>query len=500
MADDILDVLIVGAGISGIGAAWQLTSRCPGKRIAVFEALDSYGGTWKVHTYPGIRSDSDLYTFGYRDKPWTGPPIATAEEILDYMGEVIEENGLAPFIRYNHRITRANWSSADKLWTVDYETPEGAQTIRTRFLWMCQGYYDLDKGYMPEWDGMDEFHGDIVHPQNWPDDIDLSGKRVVVIGSGATAATLVPNIADDCAHVTMLQRSPTYFSTGRNANELADELRRLEIDEQWIHTIIRKKVLSDQHDFTKRAEEEPEAVRALLMENLKAILGDDFDMTHFTPHYRPWQQRIAFVPDGDFFHGLASGKASVVTDHIDRFVPGGIRLQSGETLDADVIVTATGFNLSFLGNIPFELDGHPVDWNERLTWRGMMIEDVPNMLFVFGYFRASWTLRVDLLGDFMVRLLEHMDTIGAAEIRPEAPASVKAMEALSWMNPDDFNPGYLQRGEHLMPKRADHPEWQHTQDYWHEKDTLPEIGLDSEVFAYEDEDGQPVSPRSADAA
>lgn len=497
---DILDVLIVGAGISGVGAAYHLRTRCPGKKVAVFEALDSFGGTWKVHTYPGIRSDSDLYTFGYRDKPWTGPPIATADEILTYMGEFIEENDLGPLIHYNHKITKAAWSSEDKLWTVTYETPDGAHTVQTRFMWMCQGYYDLDKGYTPDWDGMDDFKGEIVHPQNWPDDIDLSGKKVLVIGSGATAATLVPNIADQCEHVTLLQRSPTYFVPGRNVNELADELRRLEIDEDWIHTIIRKKVLVDQHEFTQRAKDESESVKDELLAGVQAFLGEDFDMRHFTPHYRPWQQRIAFVPDGDIFQGIAGGKASIVTDHIDRFVPEGIRLTSGDVLEADVIITATGFNLKFLGNIPFEVDGKPVAWNDRLTWRGMMIEDVPNMLFVFGYFRASWTLRVDLLGDFMVRLLKHMDEVGAVEVCPKVPAGVQAKERLSWMNPDDFNPGYLKRGEHLMPKRADHPEWQHTQDYWHEKDDLPEIDLDGDVFEYSDAQGHIIDTHKADAA
>ncbi|PHR79628.1 NAD(P)/FAD-dependent oxidoreductase [Henriciella sp.] len=500
MGEKILDVLIVGAGISGVGAARHLKTRCPDRKIAVFEALDSFGGTWKVHTYPGIRSDSDLYTFGYRDKPWTGPPIAAADQILTYMGEFIEENDLAPLIHYNHKITKAEWSSAEKLYTVTYETPDGEHTVKARFLWMCQGYYDLDKGYTPDWEGMDSFKGEIVHPQNWPDNIDLSGKKVVVIGSGATAATLVPNIAGDCAHVTLLQRSPTYFAPGRNINELADELRRLEIDEEWIHTIIRKKVLVDQHDFTQRAKDEPDAVKGELLEAVKAFLGDDFDMKHFTPSYRPWRQRIAFVPDGDIFQGIASGKASVVTDHIDRFVPEGIKLKSGDVLEADVIITATGFNLKFLGNIPFVIDGETVDWNERLTWRGMMVEDVPNMLFVFGYFRASWTLRVDLLGDFMVRLLAHMDEVGAAEVRPEVPDSLRDMERMSWMDAVDFNPGYLQRGQHLMPKRVDHPDWQHTQDYWHEKDALPQVDLDEAPLVYEDASGQVVGKTKAHAA
>ena len=497
---DVLDVLIVGAGISGVGAAYHLKTKLPGKKLAVFEALDSFGGTWKVHTYPGIRSDSDLYTFGYRDKPWIGPPIATAQEILTYMEEFIEENGLGPLIHYNHKITKTAWSSKDKVWTVTYETAGETHTVKTRFLWMCQGYYDLDKGYTPDWEGMDEFTGDIVHPQNWPDDIDLKGKKVVVIGSGATAATLVPNIAADCEHVTLLQRSPTYFAPGRNINELADELRRIETPEEWIHAIIRKKVLIDQRDFTALAKADPDTVKTELLEGVKAFLGEDFDMSHFTPSYRPWSQRIAFVPDGDIFQGIASGAASVVTDHIDRFVKEGILLKSGKVLEADVIVSATGFHLKFLGNIPFEIDGEPVNFNERLTWRGMMIEDVPNMLFVFGYFRASWTLRVDLLGDFMVRLLQHMDAAGAVEIRPTVPASLRGEDRISWMDSADFNPGYLQRGEHLMPKRVAGTDWQHTQDYWQEKDDLPAIDLDSAVFVYEDKDGHVVGRPKADAA
>ena len=496
---DILDVLVIGAGVSGVGAAYHLSTQMPGKHFAVFEALDSFGGTWKVHTYPGIRSDSDLYTFGYRDKPWTGPPIATAGEILDYMNEFIEENGLDRHIHYNHRVLSSSWSSSDKVWTVRYETPDGEHTVKTRFLWMCQGYYDLDKGYTPDWDGMEDFKGEIVHPQNWPEDIDLKGKKVVCIGSGATAATLVPNIAADCEHVTLLQRSPTYFIPGRNENELADELRRLEIDEDWIHAIVRKKVLLDQHEFTVRAKEEPEEVKKELLAGVQAFLGEDFDMSHFTPSYRPWQQRVAFVPDGDIFQGIASGKASVVTDHIDRFVPEGIKLTSGDVLEADMIITATGFNLKFLGNIPFDIDGEPVNFNDRFTYRGMMIEGVPNMLFVFGYFRASWTLRVDLLGDFMARLLKHMDEVGAVEIRPELRPEDRNMDKLSWIDPDDFNPGYLKRGQDLMPRRGNNPEWQHTQDYWHEKQDLPAIDLDGDEFVYEDAQGH-VIRKPADAA
>lgn len=479
------DVIIVGAGISGIGGAYHLTTQRPGARFVVLEALESFGGTWLTHTYPGIRSDSDLYTFGYRFKPWVGPPIATAAEILSYMGEVIDENGLGEHIRYRRRISAARWSSKDKLWTLEVTGPDGVEIYTTNFLWMCQGYYRHSVGYTPDWPDMDQFQGRIVHPQTWPADLDLKGKKVVVIGSGATAATLVPNIAGDCEHVTLLQRSPTYFVPGRNENELANTLRQLEIDESWIHEIVRRKVLFDQHDFTRRAIEESDTVKAELLEGVKMFLGEDFDIAkHFTPRYRPWRQRIAFVPDGDLFQGVASGKASVVTDEIERFTKTGLLLKSGETLDADVIITATGFDLSVLGDIAFEIDGQPLDFAKTVTYRGMMFTGVPNLVWVFGYFRASWTLRADLIGDFVCRLLGHMEKKDARQVEVALRPEDKDMKIGSWIDPEDFNPGYLMRNMHLLPQAGDKPEWRHTQDYWTEKDLFPTIDLDDAAFRY----------------
>ncbi|MEI9994034.1 MAG: NAD(P)/FAD-dependent oxidoreductase [Rhizomicrobium sp.] len=481
------DMLIVGAGISGVGAAYHMTQQCPGKSFVVLEALESFGGTWLTHKYPGIRSDSDLYTFGYRFKPWTGAPIASAAEILRYMGEVIDENDLKRHIRYRHKIATATWSSADNLWTIEAVRGDTGETVRftTNFLWMCQGYYRQSEGYTPSWKGMADFKGRIVHPQTWPDDLDYKDKDVVVIGSGATAATLVPAIAGDCKHVTLLQRSPTYFIPGRNANELADTLRQLEVKEEWIHEIVRRKVLFDQAAFTKRSFEEPEAVKQELLGGVRAFLGPDYDVgKHFTPAYRPWRQRIAFVPDGDLFQGIKSGKASVVTDRIERFTPDGILLQSGEELKADIIITATGFNLNAMGDIAFAIDGAPLDFADTVTYRGMMFTGVPNLVWVFGYFRASWTLRADLLGDFVCRLLKHMDEKGAKRIAVALPPEDKDMKLLPWIDPENFNPGYLQRGMDLLPKRGDKPEWQHTQDYWKEKDELPAIDLDDPVFVY----------------
>lgn len=494
------DVLIIGAGISGVGAAWHMQHQSPDKSFCVLEAQGGFGGTWRTHTYPGIRSDSDLYTFGYRFKPWTGAPIAAAQEIMTYMGEVIEENGLDRHIRYNHRIIGADWSSRDKLWTVTAKREDtgDTQTFTANFLWMCQGYYNHQKGYTPEWDGMEDFRGQIIHPQTWPEDVDLKGKKVICIGSGATAATIVPAIAEDCEHVTLLQRSPTYFTPGRNVNELADALREQNVDPAWIHQIIRRRVLFDQTKFMNLAEEQPDLVRAELLKGVREFLGPHYPIDpHFTPHYRPWQQRIAFVPDGDLFQGIASGKASVVTDHIDHFTEKGILLKSGEELEADIIITATGFNLSVLGDIPFSKDGAPIDFSQTVTYRGMMFTGVPNMAWVFGYFRASWTLRVDLMGDFISRMLKHMDDIGAKEVRVELREEDNGMDILPWMDTDNFNPGYMMRSLHLMPKRGAHDIWQHSQDYWREKDEMPLIDLDGEEFVY---DGIATRAKSKDDA
>jgi cation diffusion facilitator CzcD-associated flavoprotein CzcO len=484
------DVLIVGAGISGVGSAYQLTKQLPDRSFVVLEEQESFGGTWWTHKYPGIRSDSDLHTFGYSFKPWVGPPIATAAEIRAYMGEVIDENDLGRHIRYRHRINAASWSSETNLWTVEAVNQEdgAAKTFTANFLWMCQGYYRHSEGYTPEWKGMEDFSGTIIHPQRWPEGLATEGKRIVVIGSGATAATLIPNVADHCEHVTMLQRSPTYFRTGRNAIELAEELRRLQVKEEWIHEIVRRKILFEQDIFTRRSFTEPEMVKQELLGGIRAALGPGHEQNvekHFTPSYRPWRQRIAFVPDADLFQAIKSGKASVVTDEIERFTKDGILLKSGETLKADIIVTATGFNLNVLGDIAFEIDGKPLDFAETVTYRGMMFTGIPNMAWVFGYFRASWTLRTDLVADFVVRLLGHMKQKGARKVVPALRPQEGNMPLHSWIDPENFNPGYLMRDMHLLPKRGDKPEWQHSQDYWVEKDEFPKIDLDDSAFVYE---------------
>ena len=487
-AAEHFDVLIVGAGISGVGGAYHFTKQCPGTSFVVLEAQDSFGGTWLTHRYPGIRSDSDLYTFGYSFKPWTGAPIATAAEILRYVGEVISENGLGRHIRYGHRIASANWSSRQKRWTIEATRADGGDAVRltANFLWMCQGYYRHSEGYTPEWSGIDDFQGRIVHPQTWPQDLDLGGKQVVVIGSGATAATLIPAIAAECGHVSMLQRSPTYFRTGRNAIEIADELRELGIEEAWIHEIVRRKILLEQAKFTRRTFTEPETVARELLSQVQAHLGPDYDVaTHFTPRYRPWRQRLAFIPDGDLFQGIRDGKATIVTDEIEGFTPDGIQLKSGKHLRADIVVTATGFNLNVLGDIAFTVDGEPLVFSDTVTYRGMMFTGVPNMAWVFGYLRASWTLRADLVAGFVCRLLTHMKEKGARQVSVAVPPGNGDMKLLPWVDPENFNAGCLLRGMHLLPKQGEEPEWQHTQDYWAEKDVLPAIDLDGPAFVYE---------------
>lgn len=481
------DVLIVGAGVSGIGAAYHLKTQCPDKSFLIMEGLESFGGTWLTHQYPGIRSDSDLYTFGYRFKPWTGSPIASGLEIRSYMSEVIDENDLNQHIRYQHWINTAAWSSEDQRWLVSAEQKDTGErvTVSANFLWMCQGYYKHSEGYTPDWEGFEQYTGEVVHPQVWPEDFDHKGKRVLVIGSGATAATLVPAIAGECEHVTVLQRSPTYFAPGRNANDLADRLRALEVDDAWIHEIVRKEILFNQEAFTQRAIEDPDTVAKELIGVVRSLLPEGYDVEkHFTPQYRPWQQRLAFVPDGDIFQGISSGKASMVTDEIERFTADGVELKSGDSISADVVITATGFDLCVLGDIAFSVDGKPVDFAETVTYRGMMFTDVPNMIWIFGYFRASWTLRVDLIGDFVCRLLKHMDEQGVSSVTPMLRAEDEAMQLSGWIDPDNFNPNYLRRSMHKMPRRGDKTEWQHSQDYWREKTEIPEIDLGDSVFHY----------------
>jgi monooxygenase len=472
------NVLVVGAGISGIGVAYHLSHRAGGRSFAVLEARETFGGTWTVNRYPGVRSDSDMYTFGYSFKPWLKDELATAEQIRAYLSEVIEEHDLGRHIRYRHRVTSARWSSGTQRWSVEVTRLDTGEQLRytADFVWMCQGYYRQDKGYTPQWPGTAEFTGRIVHSLTWPEDLDYTGKRVVVIGSGATAATLVPAMAENGAgHVTMLQRSPTYYFATPKSNEIADALRSVDTPDEWTHEIVRRLILKRTRDMQDQREKAPERMQQWFIDQARAALPPGYDVDrHFTPKYRLGVQRICRIPDGDLFTVIREGKASVVTDTIDSFTARGIRLSSGEILEADIVVTATGFQLSVMGDIPFFVDGDQVDWASTVTYHGIMFTGVPNLAYIFGYWRASWTLRVDLISDLVCRLLEHMDERGATVVTPALRDDEAGMPLRPWTDPDDFNPGYLLRGLHQVPRQGDRMPWRGTDvGYFEEREILP---------------------------
>ncbi len=476
-----LDVLIIGAGVSGIGAAHRLREQFPERSFAILEAQDNHGGTWWTHRFPGIRSDSDLFTYGYRHKPWRGPSIAAGGAIREYLDEVIDEDDLADHIRYHHEVTALRWSSDDARWTAEVTRTDTGEQLRltASFLWMCQGYYNHDEPYTPEWPGTERFEGRIVHPQSWPDDLDYAGKRVLVIGSGATAATVIPAMAKTAEHVTMLQRSPTYWFPNPTVHELATQLEPLDLPPEWTHEILRRAYVQQLDWLAATGRDDPDQLHEFLVETIRPLLPEDVDVEkHFTPTYRPWQQRIAFVPDGDIFEAMRAGRASVVTDTITEFTEKGVQVSSGEVIEADIVVTATGFNLAVFGDIPFTVDGDPVDFSRRVTWHGLMISGVPNMAYAFGYFRHSWTLRVDLVTDVVSRVMARMAERGASTVVPTLRPQDADMPLLPWSDPENFNPGYVLRSQDKMFKQGDRDPWTHMHEHDHERVALPEVDLD----------------------
>ena len=476
MSIEHVDVLIVGAGLSGIGAARHLQRNCPGKTFALLEARDRMGGTWDLFTYPGIRSDSDMYTLGYSFRPWQGAKaIADGPSILSYIRETAAEGAIEDHVRFNHQAVSADFSSEDARWTVKVARTDTQETVGMScdFLMVCSGYYDYTEGFTPDFPGMESFAGRIVHPQHWSEDVDYADKRVVVIGSGATAVTLVPVMAQTAAHVTMLQRSPTYVVSLPAEDPIAHLLRRM-LPPRLAYLLVRwKNVLLTMGSY-QLSRRRPKLVKALLRRGVRRRLPAGYDLKHFSPRYDPWDQRLCVVPDGDLFEAIGEGRASIETDRIDTFTETGLKLVSGKELDADVIVTATGLNLVALGGMDLAVDGREVDLAETMTYNGMMLSGVPNMALALGYTNASWTLKCDLICEYVCRLLNHMDAHGYQQCMPENRDGSIGEEPFMGLSS-----GYVLRSIDKFPKQGSRAPWRARQNYI----------LDTVAFRREIEDG-----------
>lgn len=468
-AVDTVDVLIIGAGISGVGAARYLTTEHPAKSFAIVEARDVAGGTWDLFRYPGIRSDSDLYTFGYEFKPWRDKQsIADAPHILDYLHETIDENGLTDLIRYRHKVIAAAWSSADARWLVDIDRTDTGERVQisARWIFCGSGYYDYDDGFSPDFAGRERFTGQIVHPQHWPEDLDYAGKRVVVIGSGATAVTLLPAMADDAEHITMLQRTPTYIIPLPREDALANTLKKVLGDERG-YALTRQKNVAQQRVIFELCQRFPKAARRVIRRINESQLPDGFDVDkHFNPPYNPWDQRLCVVPDADLFRTIRKGRASIVTDRIDTFTENGILLESGEELESDIIVTATGLNIKVIGGIDLSVDGRPVALPDTVVYRGMMLSGVPNFALAIGYTNASWTLKIGLLCEYFCKLLGYMDAHGHDSVWAVADPDLPTRPLL------DFGAGYVQRALDTLPKQGPQAPWVMSMSYYADRRLL----------------------------
>ncbi|MFC9440200.1 flavin-containing monooxygenase [Nocardia sp. NPDC057030] len=469
-ATEHIDVLIVGAGLSGIGAAYQLQRAFPRRTYAILEGRAALGGTWDLFRYPGIRSDSDMYTLGYRFKPWLGEKsIADGDTILDYVRETAAENGIDRHIRFRHRVRRAEWSSADNRWTVTAERTDTGETVTLTagFLFSCSGYYRYDEPYVPEFAGVDRFAGPVVHPQSWPADLDYANKRVVVIGSGATAVTLGPALTEQGAHVTMLQRSPSYIVSRPARDKIAMRVRRY-LSPRAAYAVVRAKNVAFTTTMYELSQRYPAWMRARIRGLQQRWLPPGYDIdTHFTPRYDPWDQRLCLTPDNDFFRAIRKDRLEIVTDRIETFTETGLRLASGATLDADIIVTATGLNLLAFGGMELVVDGEPVALAQRMAYKAMMLSDVPNFAYIIGYTNASWTLKADLVSEYVVRLLRHMDRRGYVRCMPVGDPSVGAESLFA-----DFNPGYVLRSASEFPIQGDRAPWRLRMNYLRDLVTL----------------------------
>ena len=457
------DVVIVGAGISGIGAAYNLQKSCPAKSFTIFEGRENIGGTWDLFKYPGIRSDSDMHTMGFRFKPWTDPKtIADGPSILEYLNEAADENNLREKIQFKTKVKTAQWDSSSATWRLGIErgASDQIEDVSCNVLYLCGGYYNYDQGYLPEFEGYDDFEGTIIHPQKWPEDLNYENKKVVVIGSGATAVTIVPAMADKVSKITMLQRSPTYYMSAPDQRAFDGFIKKVTTDKLGYFLIRWKNILLGRF-FVSQIKNKPEKWKNFLINGVKEHLGEDYDIEkHFTPKYKPWDQRLCFVPNGDMFEAIKSGKAEVVTDTIDKFTKDGILLNSGEVIDADIIVTATGLNMQLLNGIDITIDNQKLDISERIQYKTMMFSDVPNLIATFGYTTASWTLGADLTSEYACKLINLMDSKEMDYFYPEAGPDVEG-------NGDflDLNSGYIQRVADKLPKQGSRDPWINTQNY-----------------------------------
>ena len=485
MATENVDVIIVGAGLSGIGAARHLQDKCPDRSYLILEERESMGGTWDLFRYPGIRSDSDMYTLGYKFKPWKeGKAIADGPSILRYIRETATETGVERNIRYRHAVTAASWTSEDATWTVDARNTATDETVtlRCNFLLMCAGYYNYEQGYLPEFKGYDTFAGTVVHPQHWPEDLDYRDKKVVIIGSGATAVTLVPEMAKKAGHVVMLQRSPTYMGSAPDTDRLARLLQWL-LPEKTAYAIIRWKNIQYQRWIYWQAQAAPKFMRNKLLKMARKDLGNyaEFEK-NFVPRYGVWDQRLCLVPNADFFHAVRDGQASIVTDGIVEFTKDGIRLESGEILEAEIIVTATGLDLRVLGDVELRVDGEPIDISKTFSYKSMMFSDVPNLVSTFGYINASWTLKSDLTAEYSCRLLNHMASNGFRQCTPRLPEHEQGMTGEDWIK--GFSSGYIQRKLHLLPRQGKEWPWLNTQNYILDRKTIGESPIDDGILKF----------------
>ena len=482
MNTEHFDVLIIGAGLSGIGAACHLKKKCPRREFAILEARDCIGGTWDLFRYPGVRSDSDMFTLGYSFRPWTETKaIADGQSILQYVRDTAREHGIDRRILFDHRITRASWSSKEVCWIIQAERGASREPVyfSCNFVLMCSGYYSYAEGYTPDFPGVAQFKGQIVHPQSWSADVEYGGKRVVVIGSGATAVTLAPELAKSAANVTLLQRSPTYIAAWPDEDRVANALRR------WLPlgtacAIARWKNVAAGMYFYRICKRNPERAKAMILEGLRRTLGPDYDAaTHFTPRYNPWDQRLCLAPNDNFFQSVREGQITVVTDEVESFVESGIKLRSGAQLDADLVITATGLNLQVLGGAELDVDGRRTDPATLLSYKGVLLSDIPNLASVFGYTNASWTLKADLISGYVCRLLNYMDDRGFSRCTPR-----NTNPGIERLPPVDFSSGYFQRAMDKLPRQGPQKPWRINQNYVRDILDLRVAAIDDGVLEF----------------